>query len=242
MENTEELYTELNSDYDNLAKYIAKIARQIDKVNEKIKELDNDYQIQLNRLELYIKNEFWDKYSIKKHSFLMTTDKHFKFYTQKKMKSATAKYEAVQEENDVDDFDEEFNMLFSEDYGLDFEEEEAKKKQQFNEKVEFLEKELGRALFSVEVNSKQENTIGGIILQNEELEEKYRFAKEKLTNLQQEYDDCMNEIVSKLVDDTGYDFNIDTDEIMAVRDEDTMLWHLIYFNTEEITQAQLDLI
>lgn len=227
-----ELYTELDSTYDTLAKYVATTSRQIDKTRDKAEEIDKEFQINLNRLSLYIRNEFWDKYSYKRHTFLVTKDNSFKFYSQKKLKIATAKYEAMQEDED-DNFDKEFSLYFDDEF-FDFEAEEEILKKQFEDKITFLEKELGKPLFETKINPKQEKTINKIVTYNKELEKKSNFAHDKVAGLEQEYNDCLQEIVSTLIDDEKYDFDIETDEIMTVRDPKTMIWHLIYFNADEV--------
>ena len=59
-------YTELDNSYNTLAKALANLIKQHTKTQKKIQEIKQQLEIIYNRLEIYIKNEFYDTYCYKK--------------------------------------------------------------------------------------------------------------------------------------------------------------------------------
>lgn len=239
MDNTNDKeYIQLDSSYDDMAKEIAMITKQHNKLQQKSKELSKELKIKLNQISLYFRNEFWEDYSYKKHIFMI--DKNdLLFYNTKEMKIAQAKYDATQEDKDT--FDEDFNSD-TEDI-LDFSSTTKSDDNEYNNMVTFLKKELKEPIFEIKINPKQKITVNRLINRKEKLDKKFIYATQQMQYLQQDYGEAIEEIIDRLQEDKKYNFNYDTDEIMSVRDKKTLLWHLIYFkaeNTQKIHDKILD--
>jgi hypothetical protein len=222
-------YIQLNDDYNELASDISSITKKHEKLKAKLDDIDAEFTIYLNRLIIYIKNEFWNKYSYKKYTFLISNEKDgtkkIKFFDQKDMKIAKAKYDSEQEDK-KDVLEDDFNFFCDDDLN---------DKKEFDNMIDFLQNNISTVKFECDINHKQENTIRKLTIDTDRLEEHYHYAKTIMQDLESEYTDCMTEIISRLENDDEYDFNIETDEIMSIRDEETMIWHLIYYRLDSDT-------
>lgn len=223
-------YIQLSDDYNELASDVASITKKHEKLKAKLDEIDAEFTIYLNRLVIYIKNEFWNKYSYKKHTFLIANNddkKLIRFFDQKDMKIAKAKYDSEQEDK-KDVLEDDFNFF----------DDDIDDKKEFDNMIDFLQNNISTVKYECEINHKQENTIQKLTIDTDRIEEKYHYAKTIMRDLENDYTDCMSEIISRLEEDENYDFNMDTDEIMSVRNEETMTWHLIYYHLDEETLKQ----
>ena len=72
-----------------------------------------------------------------------------------------------------------------------------------------------------------------------ELQTAVNYYKWNVQNNTTDYTDCLNEILQQLTEDKKYNFNYDKDELVSVRDEKTMTWHLIFYpraNTDTLNK------
>lgn len=228
-------YTELDSSYNTLAKALANLIKQHTKTQKKIQEIKQQLEVIYNRLEIYIKNEFYDTYCYKKQVFILDKDKII-FYKQSDMDKAKEAYEDYIDEED--DFDKEFEDMYNLDF-MDIDQIEEEDSNAYHKMVDFLKKELKKPLYEKDINSKQIKTMNKIISSSLHIKEKYNYAQQKLSDLEADYTDCLNEILQQLTEDKKYNFNYDKDELVSVRDEKTMTWHLIFYpraNTDTLNK------
>ena len=93
-------YTELDSSYNTLAKALANLIKQHTKTQKKIQEIKQQLEVIYNRLEIYIKNEFYDTYCYKKQVFILDKDKII-FYKQSDMDKAKEAYDNPMRESGI---------------------------------------------------------------------------------------------------------------------------------------------
>ena len=218
-------YIQVDKKYDELASTIAELSKSHDAISKKEKEAKEEFSALLSRLSLYIKNEFWNKYSFKKHTFLITKDEKLRFYDQSEMKIAKAKYDAEQEVDVMEDYD-----IFCDDGFFENSGDSSKK---FYDMLDFLQSKLSKLLFECNISQKQRTTLQLLTDNSDKIEQRHKFILQKKDDIESAYADCMADIIDKLTNDKAYDFDFENDEIMSVRDEKTMQWHLIYYHLDE---------
>jgi len=230
-QDTIQLYTTLDENYDVYAKSLALLNKQIQKFDDYKEKIAQDVAIIYRRLELYVKNEFWNNYSTDLHTFLITNDQKFKIFPQEEFKSINAKYDFIESDKDFisQDLDEVFNIDF--DFEMDFNNEEKSR----HDKIDFVDKHIKTVLFCCDINKKQQNTLDNIVNSYKELFEKKNYICSRKDEATTEYEDLLDELTMKLMDDEHYDFNIDEDSIMTVREEDSYIWHIIYYKESNLS-------
>lgn len=225
-------YIQLDESYDDYAKDIATLRKKHDKIKNKVDELDKQFSVIANRIELYIKNVVWKDYSYKKYTFLISCNEkphHLKFFLKENVTIAREQYEEKCEDEDTT-FDEELEtvddeFLFETVFGVaDLDEMEA----DYNDMITFLIEHSGTPSFDHTLTSSQEATINELAQQLDSVEKKFQYAKEKQNELSEAYDSCMMTIIETLEDDDDYDFNREVHEIVTSKDSNTMRWHLYY--------------
>lgn len=218
-------YIKLDSSYDDMARDFAELVRQHSKASKKIEEIKGELDILYNRLTLYCKNEFFNKYSSKKHSFIIEKDTIY-FYKEKDLKRAKQRYEDYV--NDTYDFDQEFEEMYNMDF-MDIDELAQQDNKNYHKMVNFLIKNLGKPEYKCQINAKQKNSLNNIIRSCLNVEEKHNYMKQRISDLEADYTDCLNEILHQIQDDDNYEFDYEKDELVSVKDVKTGSWHLIYY-------------
>lgn len=216
-------YNLLSEDYNRFAKDIAKFTKKHNKLKEKLLEIDEEFQIILNRIVMYTKNEFWNKYNYKKYTFLIAEEEsahQILFIKKDEFEVAHEKYEAMQEDK-KDILEDDFCFGNSDD-----EEENV------NDIINFIQENVSKIYHKCPINYKQENTIKSIIQQVDQLEDKQDYIKEIMKEFETDYNDCMGEVFARLEMDNECDFNIDTDELITILDDKTMTWRLAYYHLD----------
>ena len=230
-------YTMLDESYDEQAKLFATLVRLHIKTKEKLHELHQKVLQANERLNLYIRNAFWDKFNTMKYSTIIDDGKIF-FYNLKKVSALKIKFN--EEQLDKDEY---FNNLFNQQYMeqvMYFDELFDDEEEDYNENklfVEFLRKELGEPLFTSPITKQQHQTINGLTDKCYSAEDKRMFAKNQLDDMQEDYAQFLCDIVTKLAEDENYDFDPECDELMTVKDSQTKSWNIIYYTLDTKKEA-----
>lgn len=228
----EDLYTELDESYDKYAKDIMLLLKEMEQIQSHINKIDAKIQQEYLRLQLYIQNEFWMKYSIKKHSFLLLSEPENKLvlFPQKELTEINALYDDI---GDSDfDIESELAELFNDDFDFSSiaEDEQTKAKK----KIKFVNEHIKNREFEAVVNSKQRATLEQITRNYKNLLEKKTYLNNRKQEANDNYMEIIDDVTNTLVEDENYNFNPEEDSLMTVKLTDSSIWKFIYYNEDNL--------
>lgn len=233
----EDLYTVLDEEYDSYAADLMFFQNETNLIQSHIKKIKDKVDQHYTRLQLYIKNEFWDKYNVKKHSFLMTEDSPQKIviFSQEEFKEINALYDEIGA-NDSDSIEQELEELFNDDF--DFGAEIDESVNNTKKKIKFMLEHIKERLFECELNKKQCETLTKITFKYRNCIDKNNYLVSRKIESQENFDTVISELVDKLAEDEKYDYNPDDCELTTIKMKNSNIWKIIYYKTSDIDKVQ----
>lgn len=222
-------YTELNQKkYGAAAESMAKMQRKVNKYIKKNNDICNKVNINLNRLHLYVTNEFCKSYSYKKDTIAFLENNVVEIHNNKKVNIAMIKYQESQENENTEDENELEELGF-----FCINEDDLCTNNEENIIVLYdTKKDIRQYLPNVKksyfLNNKQINTLKQLTEKYDASYQKYTFIKSKLDDLEYDYSDMFARMVDELEKDKNYDFDCSKHELIIVRNKKTLEWSLVY--------------
>jgi len=221
----------LDKDYDGYAKDLADIQRLTDICRKKLEEYQKSIKININRLTIYVRNQFKSDYLIEKHVMLFRRDDKIEIRTAEEVELAKKKYDEYKDAEDDSWLLKELEMVNSEfdiiplvmmNDGDDFEE--------FYNTYDKIKQYLPETKDVYEVTKDQKEKLKELIKSCDSPQ--YHFLIEKMEALQESYMDIVDEVLDNL-NESEYDFDISTDELSTVRNEKDLTWRLVIEKNKE---------
>jgi len=233
----EDLYTVLDEEYDHYAADLMFFQNEANLIQTHIKKTKETVDQHYARLQLYIQNEFWDKYNVKKHSFLMTEDSPQKIviFSQEEFKEINALYDEIGS-NNSDSIEQELEEIFNDDF--DFGAEIDETMNNAKKKIKFMLEHIKERLFECKLNKKQCETLTKITFAYRNFIEKNNYLVTRKAESQDNFDSVINELIDKLVEDEKYNYNPDDCELTTVKMKNSNIWKIIYYKTSDIDKVQ----
>ena len=233
----EDLYTVLDEEYDHYAADLMFFQNEANLIQTHIKKTKETVDQHYARLQLYIQNEFWDKYNVKKHSFLMTEDSPQKIviFSQEEFKEINALYDEIGT-NNIDFIEQELEEAFDDDF--DFSAEIDESVNNAKKKIKFMLEHVKERLFECEINKKQHDTLTKITVAYRKFIEKNNYLVSRKNESLDNFDGVLNELIDKLVEDEKYNYNPEDCELTTIKMKNSNIWKIIYYKTSDIDKVQ----
>ena len=215
------VYTVLSGQgYDSLADAMALNDRNCGKLARKLDMLDTKLQVAANQLNLYVTNAMYKDYDCTVHSALFIDGK-VQVYMYEDVRRAVIKLH----EQDDEFVDEEYSAFFSyfNDDALDVDDSAMT--------IDAIISYLPEPLFTMEVTERQVASFQDLAEQYDNIYRQHMFVTNKLNAAQDEHDELIRAILIKVLNDDRYNFDIDEDKIIVVKNEARCTYHAIFCPT-----------
>lgn len=221
----------LDKEYDGYAKNLADIQRLTDICRKKLSEYQKSVKVNINRLTIYIKNQFSKDYSIEKDVLLFRRDNKIEIRTIQEVELAKKKYEEYKDAEDDTWLLKELEMV-----GNDFDiipfviTGNDNNLEEFYNTYDKIKQYLPETKNVFEISKDQKEKLYNLIKGCDSPQ--YHFLIEKMETLQESYMDIVDEVLDNL-NESEYDFDISADELSTVRNEKDLTWRLVIEKNKE---------
>ena len=223
----------LDDDFNRYAKDLADLQKGINMIKKKLVEFQKEVKVNVNRLTMYIVNQFFKEYKFTKDVILFRRDNKVEFQKTENVDLAKKKYEELKESTDDSWLLDELDLISSENILITIGGEKSdddSELEYFYQNYDNIKKYLPKTNRVFEINAKQKMQLKELLLNCDN--PKYQFLLEKLDAFQNDYLEIVDEVLDNLAN-SEYEFDIERDEIVTIRDDKDMTWHLAIERNEE---------
>ena len=217
----------LGDEFNEQAKDLADLQRIIDMTKKKLNAYSKKMKADINRLSMYIINQFFKGYKFEEHIILFRRDLKIEFQKLKDVELAKKKYEELQDAMDDSWLDDELSMVTDNGLLVSFEDvmsmNDDSDLENYYHEYDNIKKYLPPSKHVYSVSKNQMNELKNLLLKCNNPQ--YKFLVDKLDSLQSTYLETVDEVLD-MIDSYDIYFNIETDEVVTARDDDDMTWHL----------------
>jgi len=225
----------LNDDFNESAKELADLQKGINVIKKKLSEFQKEIKVNINRLTVYIINQFFKEYKFSEDIILFRRDNKIEFQKTDVVDLAKKKYEELKESSDDTWLLDELDMIGNEGILIAIEGSSGKQSddselESFYKNYDNIKRYLPKTDKVFEINAKQKSQLKELFFNCDN--PKYQFLLDKLESFQSQYLEVVDDVLDML-STSEYDFNIETDEIITIRNDKDMSWHLVIERKEE---------
>lgn len=225
--------TYLDDDYNDYAKDLADLQKGINTVKKKLLEFQKEAKINVNRLTIYVKNQFYENYKFQDALILFRRDNKIEFQLVEDVNLAKKKYEELKESSDDTWLLDELEMVESNGILVTIESAPSNNidsiLEPFYQTYDNIKQYLPKPIKECDITAKQKSQLKELLFNCDN--PKYQFLLDKLESLQSQYLETVDEVLD-MINTSEYDFDIETDELITVRNDKDMTWHLVIETNE----------
>jgi len=218
----------LNEEFDEAAEKLAKLQKNMDVGKKKARQYNQETKVNVNRLSIYIKNQFFNDFKFKKHCLLFRRDNKIEFQYFEDVDLAKKKYEALgKKDNDwtdeIDMFDDQFEGFIFSSIGPMGNESEDELEEYYKD-YDNMKKYLPKPIKRCKITNEQKSELKKLLFACDH--PKMGLLLDRMDFFQAEYLDTVDEVLDMLTD-LEIPFDITRDKLVTVRDDRDMSWHLV---------------
>jgi hypothetical protein len=215
----------LGEEFNDAAERLAKLQKNMDAGKKKAHQYNKETKVNVNRLSIYIKNQFFNDFKFKKHCLLFRRDNKIEFQYFEDVDLAKRKYEALGKKNndwtdEIDVFDDPIEGFIFSSMNNECEDELEDYYKDYDNMKKYLPKPVKRC----KITNEQRNELKNLLFACDH--PKMGLLLERMDFFQAEYLDIVDEVLDMLID-MEIPFDITRDKLITVRDDRDMSWHLV---------------